>query len=70
MGRIPYKWYNFMRLKCVEPIKRKHGKSYPEWQFHRFEIKNGISWRDAMIYDMMHQRNPFIEMLENAQPRP
>ena len=38
--------------KCVEPVKRKHGSLRPEWQHHRFEIKGGISFREAMIRDM------------------
>lgn len=55
--------YNYMHFKCIEPIKRKHGKTYAEWQAHRYEIKNGISWRDAMIYDMANQKNPFLDMI-------
>lgn len=55
---------SFMRRKCIEPIKRRHGSPQPEWQAHRFEIKGGISWRDAMIYDMANQRNPFLDMIK------
>lgn len=46
--------------KCVEPVKRRHGSTTPQWQHHRFEIKGGISFRDAMIYDMMTQPNQFV----------
>lgn len=50
----------WMHVKCVEPVKRKHGTFSGEWQSHRFPIKGGISWRDAMIYDMMLQKNQFV----------
>lgn len=46
--------------KCVEPIKRN--KDGVHWIVHRFPIKNGISIRDAMIYDML-QPNPFIDLM-------
>lgn len=46
--------------KCIEPFKRKHGGNGPQWVSHRFEIKGGISFRDAMIYDMFFQPNHFI----------
>lgn len=62
----------FWRRKCVEPVKRRHGNPWPEWQSHRFEIKGGISWRDAMVYDMMHQRNPLLDLVavrKLASPR-
>lgn len=48
--------------KVVEPIKRN--KDGVKWIIHRFPIKGGISIRDAMIYDMAQQKNPFIEALE------
>ncbi len=57
---------DFWHRKCIEPVKRRHGSTQPEWQVHRFEIKGGISWRDAMIYDMMSQRNPFLDMIVEA----
>jgi len=46
--------------KCIEPIKRVHGDGL-QWICHRFEIKNGISWRDAMIRDFSRP-NPLLEM--------
>jgi hypothetical protein len=32
----------------------------PEWQSHRFEIKGGISFREAMIRDMS-EPNVFLK---------
>jgi endonuclease I len=58
--------YFYFRRKCIEPVKRKHGSTGSEWQIHRFEIKGGISIRDAMIYDMVHQRNPFLDLIKEA----
>lgn len=55
-------YLDIWRLKCVEPIKRKHGSLRPEWQSHRFPIKNGITWREAMIRDLA-QPSPFIGMI-------
>ena len=50
-------WYNLMNTKrCVEPIKRCKGSTYPQWQSHRFEIKGGITWRDAFRQDMFGQK--------------
>lgn len=46
--------------KCIEPVKRRRGTSEPQWQPHRFEIKGGISFRDAMVYDMMSQPNRVV----------
>lgn len=57
---------DWMRIKCVEPIKRRHGSERPEWQIHRFPIKGGISMRDAWIYDMAHQRNPLLDMIKTS----
>ena len=37
--------------KCIEPVKRAHGNGL-QWQSHRFAIKGGISWREAMCRDM------------------
>ncbi len=48
--------------KCVEPIKRN--KDGVKWIVHRFPIKNGISLKDAMIYDMFMQPNPLLDLLE------
>ncbi len=56
--------YTIVNRRCVEPIKRKHGSTRPEWQMHRFEIKGGITIRDAMIYDMLHQRNPLLDLIK------
>lgn len=40
-----------MHLKCIEPVKRTHGNGM-QWQSHRFAIKDGISFREAMLKDM------------------
>ena len=53
----------FWHRKCIEPIKRKHGRTEPEWQSHRFEIRNGISWRDALIHDFA-QRNTLLDLVK------
>lgn len=50
-------------LKCVEPIKRKVGGIHG-WAIHRFPIKSGISIREAMIFDMLHQSNPLLKLIE------
>ena len=42
---------SFWHRKCVEPVKRRHGRDAAEWQVHRFEIRGGISLRDAMMKD-------------------
>ncbi len=57
--------YPNVHRKCIEPVKRKHGGNGVQWVMHRFEIKGGISWRDAMIYDMMIQPNQFV--VEDAE---
>lgn len=49
-----------LHRKCIEPVKRRKGSTTPQWQQHRFEIKGGISWRDAMIYGMFLQENHLI----------
>jgi hypothetical protein len=59
-------WYH---RKCVEPVKRKHGGLRPEWQSHRFEIKGGISWHEAMIRDMA-EPNPWIEWMKKGLQTP
>ena len=45
--------------KCVEPIKRN--KDGVRWIVHRFPIKNGISLKDAAIYEMS-QPNPLLDL--------
>ena len=57
------KWYDnrAWHVKCVEPIKRY--KDGLKWVIHRFPIKNGISIRDAMIYDMLIQPNPLLKLV-------
>lgn len=40
-----------MHRKCIEPVKRTHGNG-PQWQSHRFAIKGGISFREAMLRDL------------------
>lgn len=52
----------FMRGKFIEPVKRKHGRTYPEWQPHRFEIKGGISWRDVIIRES--DNNSLLKMIK------
>lgn len=44
------------RVPCVEPMKRKHGSTQPQWQSHRFPIKGGITWAEAMRRDLCEQR--------------
>lgn len=46
-----------MHVKCIEPVKRKHGKPHAEWQSHRFPIKGGISFREAWMYDASRGNN-------------
>jgi hypothetical protein len=65
----PLIYTDFWRKRCVEPVKRKHGSLKPEWQHHRFEIKGGISWRDAMLLDMS-QPNPLLSLVKFDADRP
>ncbi len=37
-------------MRCVEPKKRN--KDGLRWISHRFPIRNGITWREAMLRDM------------------
>lgn len=54
MSGGPMSWRNIMNvLRVVEPIKRKKGFTRPTWQSHRFEIKGGITWMEAMRRDML-----------------
>ena len=53
----------FMTGKFIEPVKRKHGRTYPEWQPHRFEIKGGISWRDVIIHES-NNYNMLLKMIK------
>lgn len=72
-----YRWYlptslysnAYWHRKCIEPVKRKHGKTYPEWQVHRFEIKGGISWNEAWMRDMSAP-NPFLGLLAEGLRTP
>jgi hypothetical protein len=59
------RFYPDYHAKVVEPVKRN--KDGCRWIVHRFPIKGGISLRDAIVYDMMNQPNPFISMLEMAR---
>jgi hypothetical protein len=52
----------YWHRRTVEPVKRKHGSPWPEWQHHRFEIKDGITPREAMIRDMSVP-NSLLEMI-------
>lgn len=54
--------YRALTMKCVEPVKRN--KDGVKWIIHRFPIKGGISIRDAMIYDMLIQRNSLLHMIK------
>lgn len=62
---------------CIEPIKRKHGSYHAEWQSHRFSIKGGITWRQAMIIDFSARNVLLAGMtfrditirIEDVQPR-
>lgn len=56
--------YPDYHAKIVEPIKRN--KDGVKWIIHRFPIRGGISLRDAMIYDMLEQPNPFLDKLVTA----
>ena len=75
MSRVPkkYQWllspYNYPKLKCIEPVKRKHGNTYPEWQCHRFPIKGGISWRDVLIMEWS-KPNPWLKCLSDGLKTP
>lgn len=55
---------HWMHRKCIEPVKRTHGNG-PQWVSHRFEIKGGISFRDAMIRDMA-QPNILLALLDDT----
>ena len=52
-------WFNDKR---IEPVKRKHGNG-EQWMPHRFPIRGGISWRDAMTADMS-EPNPFLDLIK------
>lgn len=63
---------HFWHRKCVEPVKRKHGSSQPEWQSHRFEIKGGISWREAWLRDARSEAsrpNPLQAMIRTPDTK-
>ena len=60
-------WWNMIDIKCVEPVKRN--KDGLRWISHRFPIKGGISWREAMIQDMS-QPNPWLKALSNGLNTP
>jgi hypothetical protein len=62
--RSIYSMDYFKKDRVVEPHKRN--KDGVQWIVHRFPIKGGITLRDAMIYDMAHQTNPFLSMIRTA----
>jgi hypothetical protein len=54
----------FLLRRIVEPEKRKwNGSTYPVRVYHRFEIKGGLSIREAMMRDMIRP-NPLFKMLK------
>jgi hypothetical protein len=53
---------SWVHAKTVEPTKRN--KDGLQWIIHRFPIKGGISLHDAMIYDMLIQRNPLLDLVK------
>jgi len=52
---------HFFKRKCIEPVKRNHGNGL-QWISHRFEIKGGISWREALLRDLA-KPNPLLDMV-------
>jgi hypothetical protein len=47
-------------LKCIEPVPRRKGNPWPEWQVHRFPIKGGISWRDVMLHHSVNMLDKIL----------
>lgn len=42
--------FRIFGVPCIEPVKRKHGNG-EQWMVHRFPIKGGITWHDAMLIE-------------------
>lgn len=60
---------HFWNRKCIEPVKRRCGGSGMRWVSHRFEIKGGISWRDAMAMDMAQPNVLFVQLDQQGNSR-
>jgi len=58
---------DILNAKTIEPQKRWFGGKYG-WARHRFPIKDGISSREAMVFDLYNaQCGTYAAMLENMQ---
>lgn len=51
----------WVRCKIYEPVPRKFGGSGVQYVPHRFEIKDGISWRDVLI---RNNTNKLLKMVK------
>lgn len=59
---------HWMHRKCIEPVKRIHGNG-PQWVSHRFEIKGGISIREAISRDLTDPRVVLVQCGEDGKTR-